>query len=133
LAADTTVVSPKNKNLGKPINLTEARSMLMQLQGRTHSVFTAYTIMKVNLGIVQKIKTRVVQTRVTFRKLKKFEIDAYLSRGESMDKAGAYAAQGAGMSLVEKMNGSYTNVVGLPLSEVIQDFHVLGLSPHGQS
>lgn len=121
VAADTTVVSPKNKNLGKPESRSEAVAMLCQLQGKTHSVYTGYALFMVRKGKVIKKISRVVQTKVTFRPLSKKEIEAYVDRGESMDKAGAYAAQGAGVSLVEKMNGSYTNVVGLPLSEVIQD------------
>lgn len=132
LAADTTVVSPSGKNLGKPESLNDAAKMLKQLQGKVHSVYTAYTILRVSQGKTHQHRSRVIETKVTFRPLKKSEIDSYLACGESMDKAGAYAAQGAGVALVEKMNGSYTNVVGLPLTQVIADFKSLGLAPNGK-
>lgn len=121
LAADTTVVSHAGKNLGKPVDAEEARRMLRALQGRVHRVYTAYTIVS-----GKKAHTRVVETRVHIRKLTAQEQEAYLATGESMDKAGAYAAQGHGMILIEKIVGSYTNVVGLPVAEVMADLRKLG-------
>lgn len=121
LAADTTVVSHSGKNLGKPRDVGEARRMLKSLQGRVHRVYTAYTLLKDS-----KMHTRVIETRVHMRKLNGVDLEAYLATGESMDKAGAYAAQGYGMILIEKIVGSYTNVVGLPVSEVLQDLKKLG-------
>ena len=124
LSADTTVVSAAGKNLGKPRDRTEARRMLRALQGKVHRVFTGYTLLFGN-----KVHTRVVETRVYMRKLSDVEIDTYIATGESMDKAGAYAAQGFGMILIEKIIGSYTNVVGLPIAEVLKDLKKLGFKP----
>jgi septum formation protein len=121
IAADTTVVSPKGKILGKPVDEKDALKMIAEIQGKTHTVLTGYALVKVVKGKVVKTVSKVVKTLVTMRKLNKSEQQYYLSRGESMDKAGAYAAQGYGMVLIEKISGSYTNVVGLPMKEVIED------------
>lgn len=121
LAADTTVVSPKGKILGKPENERDALRMISEIQGKTHSVLTGYTLIKVSENRIAKRISRVVKTSVTMRALSSREQQSYLRRGESMDKAGAYAAQGFGMVLIEKISGSYTNVVGLPMSEVLKD------------
>ena len=126
IAADTTVVSAKKKNLGKPETEKEAISMIQSLQGKKHHVFTAYTVLKFVRGKFAKRITRSIRTDVHMRKLNSAEILDYVSRGESMDKAGAYAAQGFGMVLIEKISGSYTNVIGLPVAEVIQDLKKLG-------
>jgi septum formation protein len=123
IAADTTVVSPQGKILGKPVDEKDALKMISAIQGKTHTVLTGYSLAKVSKGKVVKTVSKVVKTQVTMRKLSKAEQGFYLSRGESMDKAGAYAAQGYGMVLIEKINGSYTNVVGLPMKEVLEDLH----------
>jgi septum formation protein len=121
ISADTTVVSPRGKILGKPVDLKEAYQMISELQGKTHQVLTGYSVLKVKNGKIKKIISKVVKTAVTMRKLSPADRKFYLSQGESMDKAGAYAAQGFGMVLIEKINGSYTNVVGLPMNEVLSD------------
>jgi septum formation protein len=121
IAADTTVVSPQGKILGKPLDEKDALKMISEIQGKTHTVLTGYALVKVSKGRMVKTISKVVKTRVTMRKLNKIDQQFYLSRGESMDKAGAYAAQGYGMVLIEKINGSYTNVVGLPMKEVLED------------
>lgn len=121
IAADTTVVSPKGRILGKPIDLNEAYKMISELQGKTHQVLTGYCLVRVRGGKVKKIISKVVKTEVTMRALSVKERKFYLSQGESLDKAGAYAAQGFGMVLIEKIRGSYTNVVGLPMNEVLKD------------
>lgn len=126
IAADTTVVSPRGKILGKPVDEAEALKMIGEIQGKTHQVLTGYSLVKVVRGKVQKQVSKVIKTQVTMRKLSKDEQKYYLSRGESMDKAGSYAAQGYGMVLIEKINGSYTNVVGLPMKEVLEDLKKLG-------
>jgi septum formation protein len=123
IAADTTVVSPQGKILGKPVDEKDALKMISAIQGKTHTVLTGYSLAKVSKGKVVKTVSRVVKTLVTMRKLSKVDQEFYLSKGESMDKAGAYAAQGYGMVLIEKINGSYTNVVGLPMKEVLEDLH----------
>jgi septum formation protein len=126
LAADTTVVSATGKNLGKPETLAEAHAMIKALQGKRHSVFTAYSLLQFTNGKVKKKVTRTVRTDVYIKKLNAQEIEAYVARGESMDKAGAYGAQGFGQILIEKISGSYTNVVGLPIAQVVDDLKKLG-------
>jgi septum formation protein len=133
IAADTTVVSPKGKILGKPTNEKDALKMLSEIQGKTHQVLTGYSLVQVSRGKVIKKISKIVKTQVTMRKLSKDELKYYLSRGESMDKAGAYAAQGYGMVLIEKISGSYTNVVGLPMKEVIEDLQKLHQSDLSKS
>jgi septum formation protein len=121
IAADTTVVSPQGKILGKPVNEKDALKMISDIQGKTHLVLTGYALVKLKNGKLDQAVSKMVKTAVTMRKLSKMEQKFYLSRGESMDKAGAYAAQGYGMVLIEKISGSYTNVVGLPMKEVLED------------
>ncbi len=115
IGADT-IVSIGGKILGKPRDKSEARAMLEQLSGQTHQVYTGFTICCVDM---QKQLTDVVHTDVTFKKLTSDEIQWYIHTNEPFDKAGAYAIQGLGTFLVARINGSYTNVVGLPVCEVI--------------
>jgi septum formation protein len=129
IAADTTVVSPDEKNLGKPRDEKEAIRMVKALEGRTHRVYTGYAIVKVEQGRVVSTTSRVVTTRVTMRKMSAQDIRDYVAKGECLDKAGAYAAQGFGMVLIEKISGSYTNVVGIPVTHVLQDLKRLGWKP----
>lgn len=123
IAADTIVVSPNGKRvLGKPRNEAEARKMLGLLAGKRHSVLTGYCILPVERdGSMGRSLTRVVTSRVKMRKLTPREIARYVKTGEPMDKAGSYAAQGVGMALIETIQGSYTNVVGLPMCQLIAD------------
>ena len=116
IGADT-IVLINNTILGKPNSVDEARSMLTQLSGQTHSVLTGYAI--VHLGN-EKIHTDTITTEVVFKSLSDQEIEWYINTQEPFDKAGAYAIQGLGTFLVRKINGSYTNVVGLPVCEVIE-------------
>lgn len=117
VAADTTVVSPDGKRiLGKPRDEREAARMLASLAGKTHTVLTGYTVLR-----DKKRVTKVVRSRVRIRKLSREEIQRYVATGEPMDKAGAYAAQGIGMAFIESITGSYTNVVGLPMSQLLSD------------
>lgn len=115
IGADT-IVLIDGKVLGKPKDKSTARGMLEQLSGKTHQVYTGFTICCVGL---QKHFTDAIITDVTFKKLTNEEIKWYIHTDEPFDKAGAYAIQGLGTFLVERINGSYTNVVGLPVCEVI--------------
>ncbi|HIU64879.1 MAG TPA: septum formation protein Maf [Candidatus Avacidaminococcus intestinavium] len=110
IAADT-IVAFEGKILGKPQNRIKAQEMLECLAGKMHHVITCLVVM-------YKGQTEVacVTTEVYFRSLTASEIEDYLAAGESMDKAGAYGIQGQGAILVEKINGCYNNVVGLPLT-----------------
>lgn len=112
LAADTTVVLG-SELLGKPRDEAEAREMLSRLSGRTHEVHTGVAL----AGRAEE--ATVVRTRVTFRTLSAGEIDWYVGTGEPLDKAGAYAVQGRGGVFVEALEGSPTNVIGLPLGETL--------------
>jgi septum formation protein len=98
--------------------------LLTRLCGRMHRVLTRYAIGAPNGGL---IVARTVATDVWLRAASPDEIAAYARSGEGLDKAGAYAAQGVGAFLVERMNGSYTNVVGLPACEVVLDLKQHGL------
>lgn len=121
IAADTTVVSPKGENLGKPIDSKDAIRLLKLILGKTHSVLTAYSILELKNGRIVRKHSGTVQTKVRMRPLSSQGIQHYVSLGESLDKAGAYAAQGFGMNLIESISGSYTNVVGLPMAELLSD------------
>ena len=115
IGADTIVFIDGNI-LGKPDSRGEARSMLERLSGKTHQVLTGYCICCHSIG---RLFSDVVKTEVRFKKLTAREIDWYINSGEPFDKAGAYGIQGIGTFLVRRINGSYTNVVGLPVCEVM--------------
>lgn len=117
LGADT-VVAVDGKILGKPRSKKEAAAMLRELSNKKHSVYTGVALVN-----NEKVMTKVVETKVWLRRLSEKEIEHYVASGEPMDKAGAYAIQGRAAAFVEKINGSYTNVVGLPLSQVCKMLH----------
>ena len=125
LVADTIVVI-NGEILGKPSDTRDAVRLLRRLTGNEHTVYTRYAIqtLPVNSG---KSQRRTVASCVTLRKATETEIQRYAATGEGLDKAGAYAAQGVGSFLIERIDGSYTNVVGLPLCEVVLDLMVLDL------
>ena len=112
IAADTIVVH-KNTILGKPRDETQAFEMLSALSDQSHEVITGVCVKRDEYCSVFS-----VVTKVTFRTLEKAEILAYIASGCPMDKAGAYAIQGGAAHMVRAINGSYTNVVGLPLCEL---------------
>ena len=116
IGADTIVVID-DTILGKPRSREEARLMLKQLSGQTHQVFTGYCICCRNRN---QFFSETLKTDVLFKKLSDKEIEWYIHTSEPFDKAGAYAIQGLGTFLVKSINGSYTNVVGLPVCEVIE-------------
>lgn len=120
IAADTTVVDGSGEILGKPTSEKEGLKMLKRLEGRTHTVLTGFTVLaKGSGGTWARAVTKVVRTKVTFRSLTPPEARAYFQCGESLDKAGGYAAQGFGMALIKSVNGSYSNVVGLPMERLV--------------
>lgn len=112
IGADT-VVSLDNEIFGKPSDIEEAVKMLARLSGRTHIVTTGVCIIQ-----KEKNETFYVNTEVTFKPLSGKEISQYVKVINPLDKAGAYAAQDHGELIIEKYSGSFTNVVGLPMSEV---------------
>ena len=116
IGADT-IVLIDGTVLGKPASRSEARTMLKHLSGRTHQVFTGYCLC---CRSQNRFFSDAVKTDVQFKKLTDDEIEWYIHTKEPFDKAGAYAIQGLGTFLVKGINGSYTNVVGLPVCEVIE-------------
>ena len=117
LAADT-IVTLGDDIIGKPKDAKDAFNTLKRLSGRTHSVFTAYNIINFDNG---KEKKKICKTDVTFHTLSEKVISTYIDTQEPFGKAGSYAIQGIGCTLVEKICGCYYNVVGLPISSVMKD------------
>ena len=113
LAADTLVYG--DEVLGKPHSAEEAKRMLAGLSGRWHSVYTGVTMIDTRSG---KTLSRADVTRVHFVALTAQDIDAYVATGEPLDKAGAYGIQGRGGMFIDRIEGSYSNVVGLPMALV---------------
>jgi septum formation protein len=123
LVADTIVVIG-GEILGKPIDTADAERLLQKLCGREHTVYTRYAIAA---GDGRPLVARTVESAVWLRAASASEISGYARTGEGLDKAGAYAIQGIGAFLVERISGSYTNVVGLPACEVVRDLTAAGL------
>lgn len=124
LAADTTV-DVDGAILAKPLDDDDARRMLRLLSGRAHQVHTSV------VGIADDEHSVTVTTDVTFARLSNQGIDWYLSMDEHLDKAGAYGMQGAGGALVERVDGSPSNVIGLPLAETIGVLRACGVAVVG--
>jgi septum formation protein len=123
IAADTIGVIG-GRIIGKPHSEQEAKEILSLLSGRAHTVITGFTVLDTANG---KSVSKSVSTGVYFKTMTKQEIEAYVNTGEPLDKAGAYAIQGKGAVFVEKIDGDYFNVVGLPLGalvEVLKEFGV---------
>ncbi|WP_394708370.1 Maf family protein [uncultured Desulfuromusa sp.] len=119
-----TIVLCDNRILGKPENEAHAATMLKQLSGRQHQVLSGYAVIDRQTG---KQRAEAVSTRVWFRQLTDVEITGYIATGEPADKAGAYAIQGLGICFVSRIEGSYTNVVGLPLCKLTLAMKELGI------
>lgn len=126
LAADTVVVS-QGRVLGKPRDTSEAQFMLRRLAGRTHQVLTAFAMGRAGLSTGEFLQ--VVSTDVMFRAATDAELSDYVAAGEWRDKAGGYAVQGMGAGLVAGVTGSITNVIGLPLAEVLLALGRVGIEP----
>jgi septum formation protein len=113
IGADTLVVVNR-RVLGKPADADEAARMLGLLSGREHMVITAVAVSR-----GKKLRSAIEEVRVKFRRLRDDEIDAYIATGEPMDKAGAYGIQGFGATIVERIEGDYFAVMGLPLGRLV--------------
>lgn len=122
IGSDTVVVRD-DQILGKPDNKGHAAEMLRSLSGRTHRVISGYAIYD---RMTKETCSDAVVTRVHFKKLTDAEIEGYIATQEPFDKAGSYAIQGIGAFMVPRIEGSYSNVVGLPLCEVITALEELG-------
>lgn len=123
IAADTFIVLA-GRRLGKPHTETEARKMLKVLRGKSHLVITGFSIIDT---LNNKTVSRSAETRVYIKNLAPSEIDSYVRSKEPLDKAGAYAIQGLGAAIVEKIEGDYFNVVGLPLSILVEALKEFGI------
>ena len=123
LVADTIVVGPDGSVLGKPRDADEGRAMLESLSGRAHTVRTRFLLAERH---DEPLHGETVVTEVTFRELLPGEVARYVASGEGRDKAGGYAVQGGAAAFTLRLNGSYTNVVGLPLCEVQAALRRLG-------
>lgn len=122
IGADTFVVF-KNKILGKPKDKAEAKKTLKTLSGKTVEVYTGIALIDI------KNKKKIIDCSVAEIKIKKLsekEIDGYVKTGEPLDKAGAFAVQGRGAVFIEKINGCYTGIVGLPLNKLYKNLQKLG-------
>lgn len=123
IGADTVVVCD-DEIMGKPVDAVDARRMLSALSGNAHEVITGFAVHDRTSGATH---SAVVSTRVIFKPLTLEEIDAYIATGCPFDKAGAYAIQGGAAYMVRGIEGSYTNVVGLPLCEVVEVLRSFGV------
>jgi septum formation protein len=122
IGADTVVVLDYTI-MGKPVDETEAFRMLSDLSGREHEVVTGFSVFD-KVSCIHL--TRCVRTEVTFKELSDSEIRAYIATGCPMDKAGAYAMQGGAVHFIRSICGSYTNVIGLPMTELYETLCQLG-------
>lgn len=118
-----TIVLRDDAILGKPTDAAEAAAMLRSLSGRSHRVLSGYAVFDRWTG---NCVSGVVSTAVRFKELTEQEIAGYIATGEPFDKAGSYAIQGIGVFMVQAIEGSYTNVVGLPLCEVVEVLERVG-------
>ena len=131
IGADT-VVAAENESgnpeiLGKPKDEADAYRMLAMLSGKVHSVYTGVTLVFIDKSGKAGAHTFYEKTDVHMRQMSELEIQRYIATGESMDKAGAYAVQGKCAIHIEKIDGDYNNVVGLPISRIYYELQKLGI------
>lgn len=126
LSADTIVVL-NGEILGKPNSRIQSLNMLLKLNNKRHYVITAYTILKIRNGKIYVIEEKTVKSEVTFGDFSRQEYIKYIKSKEPLDKAGAYAIQGLGARFIKDFKGSYTNIVGLPLFEVMHGLKKAGV------
>ncbi len=129
LGADT-LVTIDGDVLGKPVDLEDAAAMLRRLSGRSHEVWTAVCLCHLARG---KSRSFCVASRVKFRDLTDRDIKSYFTKINPLDKAGAYAAQGHGREIIQRIDGSYSNVVGLPMEQSVPALAAFGVSPAATS
>jgi septum formation protein len=132
IAADTIVVLD-NKIYGKPSSPSEAKATLQDLCGKIHHVYTGVALLYFDLArSSMQCLTESEHSLVSFCKFSQSEIDAYIATGEPMDKAGAYALQGMGACLIAKIEGCYTNVIGLPMPILVKMLRAVGVEVLGE-
>lgn len=123
ISADT-IVAVNDEVLGKPKSEKESRQMLRKLSGKKHSVITGFTILDIES---KKIVTKSIETYVYFRNISEREINLYIKKEKLSDKAGSYAIQGIGAVFVERIDGDYNNIVGLPLYSLAGELRKFGV------
>ncbi len=129
VVSSDTIVTLGDKIYGKPCSIEEASSMLMELSGKTHRVITSVYMASLDQKSELKSKVFACETDVTFAPISMDVLSHYLDSGDSLDKAGAYGIQGQGLTFVDEVKGSYSNVVGFPLSTFIAELKAfLGFS-----
>ncbi len=126
IAGDTAVVL-NDTALGKPATPEEARDMLLRLSGRTHQVLTGVCLLLRRNGRTDTEQVFSVSTDVVFKPLSLSEVEAYVRTGDPMDKAGAYGIQSGAAHMIREIHGSYTNVVGMPMTELFEALQALGV------
>lgn len=126
IGADT-VVAYDGKILGKPVDEADAKRMLTMLSGNTHSVFTGVTLVLIDKAGRAGELVFYEKTDVTMHEMSDQEIDRYIATGEPMDKAGSYGIQGKCAIYIEKIDGDYNNVVGLPIARIYQELKGIGI------
>lgn len=127
IGADT-VVSSDGKILGKPKDEADAFAMLSALSGKTHEVYTGVSLVFLSASGRAGEHTFYEKTKVTMHEMDKEEIERYIATGEPMDKAGAYGIQGKCAIFVDKIDGDYNNVVGLPVAAIYRELKKLGIN-----
>ena len=126
IGADT-VVAYDGKILGKPVDEADAKRTLSMLSGNTHSVFTGVTLVLIDKSGRAGEIVFYEKTDVKMHEMTEAEIDRYIATGEPMDKAGSYGIQGKGAIYIEKIDGDYNNVVGLPITRIYQELKKIGI------
>ena len=126
IGADT-VVAYDGKILGKPVDEADAKRMLSMLSGNTHSVFTGVTLVLIDKSGRAGELVFYEKTNVKMHEMTEAEIDRYIATGEPMDKAGSYGIQGKCAIYIEKIDGDYNNVVGLPITRIYQELKKIGI------
>lgn len=129
IGADT-VVAYDGKILGKPVDEADAKRMLTMLSGNTHSVFTGVTLVLIDKSGRAGELVFYEKTNVKMHEMTEAEIDRYIATGEPMDKAGSYGIQGKCAIYIEKIDGDYNNVVGLPIARIYQELKKIGIDIH---
>lgn len=124
IGADT-FIAHNGRVLGKPHTQARAKAMLKSLSGKAHSVITGFTIIDTKNG---KRISRAVESKVYFKKMSDREIDAYIKTGEPLERGGAYAIQELGSVFVEKIEGDFFGVMGLPIFELVKELAKFGIS-----
>lgn len=125
LAADSFAVAGSGELLGKPHTIERAKATLKMLSGQTHKFITGYTLLSTK---DHKTFSEAVETKIFFRKLSDAEIENYIAKEDVLEKAGAYIIQGLGAVLIDRIEGSYSNVCGLPIANVVEQLKEFGIN-----